>query len=146
MSSWKNQTSRRRFFYVTTLADLLRQRGTGFASRSSSVSSKPEHCLIWLLLSLNSLLKNDRYFKNTQKFSTWENTIIPWSDRAGRWTKPRPSVVRCTVSNVVYTVLSLTHINLITEWRWAPRVRLRPNQAGCALKNLISDQKKKNWI
>lgn len=35
------------------------------------------------------------------------------------WTEVRPSLVMCTVSNLVNTVLSLTHINLITEWCWA---------------------------
>lgn len=35
------------------------------------------------------------------------------------WTGARSSFVMCTVTNLVNTVLSLTHINLITEWCWA---------------------------
>lgn len=41
-------------FSVPTLADFLQWHGSQFSSPSSSVSSKPECCLIWLLLSSDS--------------------------------------------------------------------------------------------
>lgn len=49
------------------------------------------------------------------------------SELVVNWTEAEHCVV-CTVLNVVSTVLSWTQINLITEWRWAPRVHLRPKQ------------------
>lgn len=47
------------------------------------------------------------------------------------------STVMYTVSNLVYTVLSLTYINLKHRVVLGPRVRLRPMWAGGTLKNLL---------
>lgn len=66
---------------------------------------------IWLPLSFNSLTDTTRRHTHTHTHT------VKWA--GSWWTEPRQSIITCTASNQLYTVLSLTHINLITECCWA---------------------------